>query len=409
MKDEIIVDFNALDRIVKKLNTASSDLQSAMSILSSASLSQSGGAYTNLGTVRTSLKSVGGVVAASTAAQAVSNYGAAIRRLSARSRSLASGVKSASAAYRKTENGSRSQFSGARAVVKSIDASVIAENESWLWSILRGHVKGEGALLSGSNAVNASLLGLEIGGEASGSLFWDETSRKNKLNLKFKDKDGKFTFKSASIELEGKASGAVAKGKVKGNIGKLNGELEGKFVTGSASGTTKVTLWDDGKFNPLVQLEGKAEVSLLSGSGEISYGSDNYNAHVKADGDFLYASASGKLAAGRMEDINGNYTYGLSAEFDAMACVAKGKVKGGITIFGIDIDVSAKGYLGAVGVECGASATKNKVKAKLGGALGGGAGVEVTVDWSDMMSFGEIADSVGGYIEDVGDFLLGWW
>lgn len=128
MKDEIIVDFNALDRIVKKLNTASSDLQSAMSILSSASLSQSGGAYTNLGTVRTSLKSVGGVVAASTAAQAVSNYGAAIRRLSARSRSLASGVKSASSMFGKAE---RRSFSSSTfsAVVKD-------------WSICGGEEDG---------------------------------------------------------------------------------------------------------------------------------------------------------------------------------------------------------------------------------------------------------------------------
>ena len=59
-----------------------------------------------------------------------------------------------------------------------------------------------------------------------------------------------------------------------------------------------------------------------------------------------------------------------------MASVAQGKFKGGITILGVDIDVSIKGYAVAAGVEAGGSVTTNGVKANFSGALGLGAGTE---------------------------------
>ena len=88
MENRIVVDFNALDRIARQLNTASSDLDAAMSILSGAYPTRAGGAYVRLNGATIALRSVGGTVSASNVEQVVTNYRGAIKRLGNRSRSL---------------------------------------------------------------------------------------------------------------------------------------------------------------------------------------------------------------------------------------------------------------------------------------------------------------------------------
>ena len=80
-----------------------------------------------------------------------------------------------------------------------------------------------------------------------------------------------------------------------------------------------------------------------------------------------------------------------------MASVAQGSVKGGITLFGVDIDVGVKGYAVAAGVEAGGSISTKGVKAKIGGALAIGGGLEVSVDWSDAEWIGDAADAINGF------------
>ena len=106
-----------------------------------------------------------------------------------------------------------------------------------------------------------------------------------------------------------------------------------------------------------------------------------------------------------------------------MASLAEGKVEGGVTIFGIDIDVGVKGYAGAVGVEAGGSITTDGVTGSFGGALGFGGKLDVSIDWSDAEWLGDsieatgkvfagvndvvsdVVDDVGDVFEDIGDFF----
>lgn len=104
MENRITVDFNALDRIVKKLNTASNDLQDAVSILAAAHPTQKNGGDLRIQGASTSLRSVGGTVQAYNVAQAVQNYRIAVARLSSHSHALAAGVRSVSSAFRGVEN-----------------------------------------------------------------------------------------------------------------------------------------------------------------------------------------------------------------------------------------------------------------------------------------------------------------
>lgn len=396
MENRITVDFNALDRIVKKLNTAGNDLQDAVSILAAAHPTQKNGGDLRIQGASTSLRSVGGTVQAYNVTQAVQNYRIAVARLSSHSHALAAGVRSVSSAFRKAERESRNTF-------KALDKG---KEKSWLARFLNNELKVSDAVLSGSIEGAATLWGVNATYAASGSLLYGEAGFKNKMSLKIKDENGNLSFKNFSISSEGKATGALAKGKVEGKYGYLHGEGEASFITGAVSGGVKANLWEDGKFNPSLVAEAKAEVSVLEGNVKGGLGTDQYGVYGKAKGSVLHAEASAKGGIGYISDEKG---YGLSAEANAMASIAQGKVSGGITIFGIDIEVGAKGYAGAAGVECGGSITTKGVKGSFSGALGLGAGVEISIDWSDAKWIGDGIDAVGDFLSDAKDTFLGWW
>ncbi len=313
------------------------------------------------------------------------------------------------------------------------------ENErSWFAKFINNDLKTSGSVLSGEKTGEGELWGISTAGTVSGAILTGDASIKSRASWKFKDKDGKWDFKSFGISTEAKASGAVAKGEVEGNLGYLHGKASGKAITGAVKGEAKFTLYDDGKLNPSLSIGAKAEGSVLQGDAEVGFGTDQYGVYAKADGDLLHAEAEAKAGVGYLgKDEKGNATYGASAEASAMASVAQGKVKGGITIFGIDIDVGVKGYAVAAGVEAGGSITTEGVTANFSGALGLGAGLDVSVDWSDAEWIGDSIDAVGDFVgdatefvgdtieyvgdaagdffegaadvaEDVGDFLFGW-
>lgn len=312
------------------------------------------------------------------------------------------------------------------------------DERSWFAKFINNDLKTSGSVLSGEKTGEGELWGISTAGTVSGAFLTGDASIKSRASWKFKDKDGNWDFKSFGISTEAKASGAVAKGEVEGNLGYLHGKASGKAITGAVKGEAKFTLYDDGKLNPSLSIGAKAEGSVLQGDAEVGFGTDQYGVYAKADGDLLHAEAEAKAGVGYLgKDKEGNATYGASAEASAMASVAQGKVKGGITIFGIDIDVGVKGYAVAAGVEAGGSITTEGVTANFSGALGLGAGLDVSVDWSDAEWIGESIDAVGDFVgdatefvgdtfeyvgdaagdffegaadvaEDVGDFLFGW-
>ena len=104
MEDRIVVDFNALNSIANKLNTAGTDLDAAMSILSGVYLAQESGAYLRLNGANLSLKSVGGMVSAANVAQAVTSYRSALKRLSSHCAAMVGGVRIAVSLFESVEN-----------------------------------------------------------------------------------------------------------------------------------------------------------------------------------------------------------------------------------------------------------------------------------------------------------------
>lgn len=261
--------------------------------------------------------------------------------------------------------------------------------------------KDSGSVLHGSVNGAGSVLGASAAGTLEGDILYGEVGVESKASFKFQDENGKRDYKSFGITTEAKASGCLAKGKASGNIGYLRGEAEGVLLTGAVSGTAKATLWDDGKFNPSLGVGAKAEASAAKGAAEVRVGTEQYGVYGKAEGDALHAEAEAEAGVGYIgKGKDGSAQYGVSAKASAMASVAQGSVKGGITLFGVDIDVGVKGYAVAAGVEAGGSISTKGVKAKIGGALAIGGGLEVSVDWSDAKWIGDAADAIG-------DFLFG--
>ncbi len=317
-------------------------------------------------------------------------------------------------------------------IIKGVSTEDIIENErkkvrSRVAEFINNELKASGSVISGELKGEGEFLGASTAGSVRGDLLYGEAGIKSKMGWKFKDKDGNWDFKSFGLSTEAKATGALARGEVQGNWGYLHGKAEGKAITAAASGEVKATLWDDGKFNPSLYAGIKAEASVLQGSADVGLGTDQFGVYAKASGDVLHAEAEAKAGIGYVRTGKDTKAYGVSAEASAMASIAQGKASAGFSLFGIDIGIGAKGYAGAAGVEIGGSITTSGVKGNFGGALGLGAGLEISVDWSDAKWigdtidwFGDVGSTIydgassfvsGAYdvVTDIGDFLFGWW
>ncbi|MBQ7039517.1 MAG: hypothetical protein IJN39_03010, partial [Clostridia bacterium] len=260
--------------------------------------------------------------------------------------------------------------------------------------------------IRGEKTGSTTFAGIGISGTAAGSVLHGETNVDKKATLTFKDENGDWNFKNFGIGATASATGAVCTGELKGNIGYLHGGLSGSALTGTASGEVRAELFEDGKFQPSLYAGGKLKVSALHGETDVGFGNDQYGVYAKASGDVGTAEASGGVGIGYVgTDEKNNPVYGVKAEGKAMASAAEGKVSGGITVFGIDVDVGLKGYAGAVGVEGGAHITTEGVKGSFGAAMLFGGKVEVDVDWSDAQWIDDTVDAVGGAIDNARDFI----
>ncbi len=289
---------------------------------------------------------------------------------------------------------------GTNATAKTTDTE-----PSWFAKFINNQLKTDGDVLYGEKTAMGSIFGIGTGGTIAGSVLHGEAGIKSADSLSFKDKDGNWDFKKAGFSTKAKASGSVVTGEASGNIGYLNGKVSGELLTGGVYGEAKATLYEDGKFNPSLYVGAGAEASAAHGEAEAEFGNDQYGIGVGAEGDLLHAEAEAGAGVGYIgTDKKGNAQYGAKVEASAMASLAEGKVEGGVTVFGIDIDVGVKGYAGAVGVEAGASVTTDGVTGSFGGALAFGGKLDVSVDWSDAEWIGDTVDAVGDFAEDAVDF-----
>lgn len=278
------------------------------------------------------------------------------------------------------------------------------EEHSWFANFVGNELKVSGSVEYGEIADEGELWGVNTAGKLSGSLLTGEAGIESNFSLGFEE--GKWDVEKFGFSTTAQATGALAKGTAEGNFGYLHGETTGQALTGAVKGEAKFQIYEDGKLNPSLMAGVKAEGSVLKGDATAGFGTDQYGIYAKAAGDVLHAEAEAAAGVGYIgTDKDGNAQYGAKAEVSAMASIAQGEVKGGFTLFGIDIDIGAKGYAGAVGVEGGASVTTEGVTAKISGAAALGVGLEVSVDWSDADWIEDGIDWVGDRVEDTGEFL----
>lgn len=264
---------------------------------------------------------------------------------------------------------------------------------------------GNWSLLSGERSGSGSFLGIPCAGEVGYSLIGIETdtTAEAKWNL---DKG------EAGAELGGEASFHLAKGEASGNIGILGGKVDGSVGNAAVSGNVHLTVMKDGKFSPSLGAEAKGSANVAQGSAEGYLGNEDYNAHAKAKGSVLGAEAKAGVEVGKItytDEKTGETVsaYGAEAEVGAEAYLAEGKVSGGVTIMGIDIDIGVSGKAGGAGVEAGGRVTTNGVSGEIGAGLGLGAGVEISIDWSDFdpPTMEEIGESIQEVGQNIGEGL----
>ena len=211
-------------------------------------------------------------------------------------------------------------------------------------------------------------------------------------NVSYKDWTSKNGVASAAFLTAGGAAGleqwrAYAEGSAAVLTGKV--EKEGKYAAGSAEASFLKVEGEAsiGVSNSYSEKDGEGEVStigakasvsanVLTGEAEGRLGLEDMNVHGGAEGSLVGAGAEAE--AGITYGANGEFKAKAGAE--AEAYLAKGEVKGGFTIFGIDIEVGAEGMIGVQ--------AEAEVEAGLDGFgfdLGlGPIGLDVAIDWSDF-------------------------
>ncbi len=228
---------------------------------------------------------------------------------------------------------------------------------------------------------SGSFLGIDTSFNAELDAFG--YSVKDKTQSKFSKDKGEF-YTGVGKEFEGH----VLKGTVSGSIGALHVKSEHTLGEVKASGKIGATLFKDGKLAPSLNAKLKGEAVAYDVQKEVKLGSDENNAHLKGSGKIFAAEAEAGVGIGVIErkDENGNVVReaGVEAKVGAEAYVAEGKASGGFTLFGIKVDASISAKAGGAGVTAGGSATTGGVRGKIGAGLGLGAGLEVSIDWSDF-------------------------
>ncbi len=184
---------------------------------------------------------------------------------------------------------------------------------------------------------------------------------------------------------------SLTSGKLSGGLGDLSASMEGKAGSSEVTGTVGLSLYKDGKLSPALEMKLKSEIAAFKGKAGAQYGNEQFNGHVEAEVGVGVLESELAVGAGVITytDKAGNQKteMGLQGKAGAAAYVTSGKVSGGLTIFGIEINATAKGHVGA-GFEAEGRITTGGVSGSIGGSLGLGGSMEISVDWSNFSLFG---------------------
>lgn len=239
-----------------------------------------------------------------------------------------------------------------------------------------------GSVLSGSGGYSIGLPGLSLADvEYEGSLlgYEGDTSTSYSTDLK----DGSF-----GMTAEGSLKGYLGQSDLSLSSGDRDLKMHAALGVVGATGSIGLTLFDNNRFRPSVSADAKVSATAAEGKVSTFHGTENYNSHASASGKLFTAGANAGVGAGvitvKDKDGNESTTVGVKAEAGAEAYVATGEISGGLTIFGIDFDVTAKGHAGGASASVGGSVTTNGISGKVDAGLLAGLGLEVSIDWSDF-------------------------
>lgn len=174
-------------------------------------------------------------------------------------------------------------------------------------------------------------------------------------------------------EAKASAESGVAKGNIKmeGKYGKA--ELTGAFLAADAhAGISLLQKYDNDHFT-FIKAEAAAKAAVLSGKIVEQLGTDQYNVHRETSGALLGAEALASVEVG---------SDGVRGEAGCEAYIAKGKIKSGFTLCGIQVDASMQGTAGGVGAKAKFGVTETSLALGAGLSALFGTNVEVSIDWS---------------------------
>lgn len=192
----------------------------------------------------------------------------------------------------------------------------------------------------------------------------------------------------ASAQANAKASLASGEAYAGALGGLIKYKAQGTVCGAQAYAQASASLMHNGVPIPSIGLSANAKASVADGNISGTAGLDKYNVHGKAEGYVVGAEASAKAEVGMMQEKGespeqSKTVYGAKAEASAGAYLAKGKVTGGFDLFGIKIDASVGGSVGA-GAEVKAKATSDSIELGAGLAALLGVNADIKVDWSNF-------------------------
>lgn len=222
-----------------------------------------------------------------------------------------------------------------------------------------------------SGEYKGDLNGIEYGVSGSAQMWKNEVKAKASANADLKKGDVK-------ASAEASASGSIFDASGKANFGIASGSAGISVGSAAVAGSIGASLFKEGRLDPALYAEAKAEVSGVQGKLNGQVGSDTTNVHGEAKGTLGYAEAKAKAS------VN---SEGLELSAGAEACAAKGELSGGFTIAGIKVDAAVSGKAGAIGGTAKAKIGPNGIEGDIGASLGLGLGLNLKIDWSNCQFF----------------------
>lgn len=255
------------------------------------------------------------------------------------------------------------------------------KKKSWSWK--EGKISGE-----------SEILGFDSNGEAEGHIgkvAWDSKIQWGTVKIgKDNDNNVEVGLKDLSLiaaSISGSAS--IVSGSAKGNIGLLSGEVSADVGKIGAKGDIKLSLVEDGKFQPQAKIGAEVSATALTGEAKAKFGTEQLDVHAKAKGTLAHAEATAQGQVGKVEyrdKESGELkeSWGIAGKVGAEAYLAEGEISGGLNILGIDINVRLHGKAGGVGVSASGAVTTGGISCGIGAGLGLGAGIDISIDWSNF-------------------------